>query len=1025
VPVRISKPVPIKQPSVSLAAPIVVAGDVSIDWLAFPLPAAADPATLSANWRQQEGTRMVARRGGSLLLADLVSHATGRPVTGPLVKRLATRSPEEHLHSIVDLKSIGSGTFVVERLRGFCGPNGRHPRQPPLERAADAPVLLVLDDSGNGFRDASQSWCELLQRARPSRVICKMARPLATGPLWDAIRHGPLTEDGTRDPERLVVVINADDLRAEGIELSRHLSWERTSEDFVRQLAANGRLDTLVTCADLVVRFDCDGAIHHRGRSVEPPVLYFDPLHAEGDFLDSCPGPMMGMTAAFTAGLVAGLAEDPDGSIDNGIRLGLTAARRIARTGFRAGADGAPDYPYAEVFPDTVPDPGIASVRVPAGRITTGASWSILDDTMGAPTEVARRVVQQGPDAALARVPIGRFGLMVTADRREIESLHAIANLLHEYFATRPVKPISIGVFGPPGSGKSFGVAQVAKQTARGVTLDRLEFNLSQFTQLSDLAAAFQLVRDRTLSGIVPLVFFDEFDTPFGGDLGWLRYFLAPMQDGKFREHGEMHPIGRAIFVFAGGTRRNFAEFSEPMDLPKDNPCRTAFEAVKGPDFISRLRGHFDVLGPDPIDQTDRMYPIRRAILLRYMLRQREPRLLRNERAAIDDGVLGALLTVPGYHHGARSIEAILAMSGVSGHDQFERAALPSEAQLELHVDAKAFMERVRGERLPEATREAIAAELHAVYRRQREEIANARTEEDRQLLQSDPAMVPWEHLSEDLKESNRLEADDIPRKLRAVGCYMAQGDEDRPRVTKLTKPEIEVLAELEHERFNAERLRRQWGLGPRDAARRKNPFLVPWRDLEQKWKSLDRAAVASIPGILAQLDYRIYRLGTELTAADIEVLAAAIHETWRALGKEQGWSMQPHLDKPYDELAEIDKKDNRVAARRIPEVLALVGLGLRKGEDDTPAAAPKEELKAQLERNIERLAEAEHDGWMEHRARNGWRWARSRDDARKRHPDMLPYTKLPDREKGKDRNTIRHYPDFAARAGYRIVPLG
>jgi hypothetical protein len=31
----------------------------------------------------------------------------------------------------------------------------------------------------------------------------------------------------------------------------------------------------------------------------------------------------------------------------------------------------------------------------------------------------------------------------------------------------------------------------------------------------------------------------------------------------------------------------------------------------------------------------------------------------------------------------------------------------------------------------------------------------------------------------------------------------------------------------------------------------------------------------------------------------------------------------------------------------------------------------------------------------------------------------------LPEREKGKDRNTIRHHPDFAARAGFRIVTIG
>lgn len=85
----------------------------------------------------------------------------------------------------------------------------------------------------------------------------------------------------------------------------------------------------------------------------------------------------------------------------------------------------------------------------------------------------------------------------------------------------------------------------------------------------------------------------------------------------------------------------------------------------------------------------------------------------------------------------------------------------------------------------------------------------------------------------------------------------------------------------------------------------------------------------------------------------------------------------------------------------------------------------PEDELKAQLEQNLERLAEAEHDGWTEHRSRNGWRWAETRDDASKLHSAMLPFAKLPEPEKGKDRNSIRHHPDFAARADYRIVRLG
>ena len=166
-----------------------------------------------------------------------------------------------------------------------------------------------------------------------------------------------------------------------------------------------------------------------------------------------------------------------------------------------------------------------------------------------------------------------------------------------------------------------------------------------------------------------------------------------------------------------------------------------------------------------------------------------------------------------------------------------------------------------------------------------------------------------------------------------------------------------------------------------------------------------------------------------ELTSADqsgvLEVLAAGVHDTWRALGQKEGWKMQPNFDKPYAELREINKEDNRAGASRMPEVLALVGLGLRRNEKGAPAAVPDDELRAQLEQNIERLAEAEHDGWVEHRSRNGWRFAERRDDTKKLHPDMLPYAKLPEVEKGKDRNTIRHYPDFATRAGYRIVPIG
>jgi len=152
-----------------------------------------------------------------------------------------------------------------------------------------------------------------------------------------------------------------------------------------------------------------------------------------------------------------------------------------------------------------------------------------------------------------------------------------------------------------------------------------------------------------------------------------------------------------------------------------------------------------------------------------------------------------------------------------------------------------------------------------------------------------------------------------------------------------------------------------------------------------------------------------------------LDTIAAAVHETWRALARQEGWSMQPHLDRPFADLAPADQDDNRAAARRIPAVLALAGLDSQPIAGSTPL--PTAELSAIIGQHMEAMAEAEHDGWMAHRAATGWRHGPTRDDARKLHPAMIPYAQLPEKEKQKDRNNVRHYPDFLARAQRHIVP--
>lgn len=856
--------------------PIVVAGDVCIDWLAWPQPAVRD--IRGANWRQLDGTRMVARRGGALLLTDFLKKATKREVISPSVANIEVKGPNDYLHSLVDLEPVTEDPprFRIARLRGFSGPAKGDPRPPDVDVENRGAAVVVLDDSGNGFRKTEAAWKKLVDEGHPQWLVVKMSSPLAVGPMWEHVRHGPLGRGGEPDPERLIVVVNADDLRAEKIALSRRLSWERTAEDFSRELGSNGQLASLVTCAHLIVRFDCDGVIHHQGRSGAAPELYFDPARAEGEFVESTEvRRMMGMTDAFTAALAAELAEHDgaiDGVMERAVIRGMTAARRLAAAGFDV-EDGAPIYPHAHAMAATAPD-SLSRLSIPSKRVAAGESWSILHDRLGDATDAARRVVKEGPQSALVEVPLARFGELETADRGEIESYRAIGNLLRDYLHRPQTKPISIAVFGPPGAGKSFGVQQVAEyaksgrsgKTKNGKVAEAetpLEFNLSQFTKLDDLIAAFHLVRDRALSGVVPLVFFDEFDSDFeGNELGWLRYFLAPMQDGRFREASHTHPLGAAIFVFAGGTRRSLKEFVEPMTKQKDDPAYMKFAAVKGPDFASRLRGHVDIRGPNPVDASDLTFPIRRAFLLRSMFDRREKLLKAGQGYNIDDGVLHALLTVPVYRHGTRSMEALLAMSALTGRRQFERAALPPTEQLESHVDAADFMARVKGERLDDELRDKLGRLLHEVYRAQRKAIAE--NDSERAALADDEAMREWRYLDEVFRESSRLQADDIPRKLRQINCYMAQETADTdaampPAVTAFTPEEIDELSKMEHDRYNAERLR-QWRLGERDPAKQTSPSLVPWSDLDPKWRSLDESAVKAIPSVLAKVGRRVYR---------------------------------------------------------------------------------------------------------------------------------------------------------------------
>lgn len=687
---------------------IVVTGDVCIDWLQWP----TKPEDAGLNWKLYSGTRMTAKPGGALLLADFMRTATDITVVSPQLKNIDKIPPKVLLHSNAELELFPYSSdhrdldkdqmiYRIGRCRGFTGPTADS--QTPLYFEDDNPHadMVVLDDAGNGFRDDETRWPLAIQdEGEKPTVVCKMHRPLASGDLWEHVSKN--------HSERLVVVVTADDLRASGMNISRSLSWERTAKEFVWQMAYNSGLG-LTDCTNLVVRFGLEGAIHYTKVGDHAiSRLYFDPTMSEGDFTHNYPGKMQGISSVFVAALAARIAVQCDqgdsvsDAVGRAVRDGVNASRELVRRGFGKDAEREPEYPYpvAGIFlaSEQSGDP-IADVAISDQNTAEDAdpySWCILKEINDPVLEyIAYGIVKEGETAALKNVPIGNFGKLKTVDRNEIESFHSIKNLLREYIESESyTRPLSIAVFGSPGSGKSFGITEIAKSIASG-RVEILKFNLSQFDSKSDLISAFHKVRDLALEGKIPLVFFDEFDSDFNGKLGWLKYFLEPMQDGKFMERETMHPIGRSIFVFAGGINNTFERFSgdDADDAATMDPEEARkYTDAKGPDFTSRLRGYVNIRGPNQRGSDDTVFVIRRAMLLRSLLEQKVDNLFDSRKhLRIDDGVLRALINVKSYKHGTRSIEAIIEMSMLNGRRSWEQSYLTAKEQLKLHLDEESF----------------------------------------------------------------------------------------------------------------------------------------------------------------------------------------------------------------------------------------------------------------------------------------------------------------------------------------------
>ncbi|MFH1197775.1 MAG: hypothetical protein V1720_18890 [bacterium] len=675
--------------------------------------------------------------------------------------------------------------------------------------------IIVIDDLSLGFVNEECLFTNLLPEFEKAKsIIYKTHSPIYNSKLWLELKNKNLLK-------KVTVVTTADSLREGGAYITKGFSWDKTLEETVKELK-NGRYSIIFSeCRRVVILFDKMGigsftteSLKFNGADATENKLVFEKFvystnTYEGYYASRYNGFIYGNLSMLASAIVLldieanislsyifKLALD---SLKLSLELGggskkeLNFSERIEKlkVGFSHHRKESPknEKDLTKEQKELLAKEkeilkffnGNYSTAFP--RYSAGSMYGLSNDENEWKSDLLRdyvgegeyftysksfEIIMKGAEAALAPVPMAKFGKYLTFDRDEIERIHSIQNAINTY-VNHPSdnRPLSFAVFGAPGCGKSFAIKQLLEYIFHSSSKPET-FNLTQFKDDYDLIKALHIVRDKTVKGSMPLIFWDEFDT---NHYRWLKDFLAPMQDGEFTDGTTVHPLGRAIFIFAGGVCQSFKEFAAKALNKKDEKC---------PDFISRLRGFVDIKGPNKSGD-DKIYMIRRATLIHDLLRIHHPQIFeKNAFPSISPGVINALLKLEKYEHGARSVESIISLSRTENKKFLDSSSLPSIELIRIHASEK-FFDLVHEGELEYPLIEIIAETLHNHWKEEKEKpfIDNERKEQhyilgepriDGPDVYQHPRLMEYNKLKDEWKDDNRITARLTKAKFAMVG---------------------------------------------------------------------------------------------------------------------------------------------------------------------------------------------------------------------------------------------------------------
>jgi hypothetical protein len=351
-------------------------------------------------------------------------------------------------------------------------------------------------------------------------------------------------------------------------------------------------------------------------------------------------------------------------------------------------------------------------------------------------------------------------------------------------------------------------------------------------------------------------------------------------------------------------------------------------------------------------------------------------------------------------------------------------------------------------EMLPDCKVEIIARALHAAY------VELSRKEGETPATK--PSMVDWDRLPEEFKDSNRQAASYADPRMHEIGCQIVPLTDWDADLFRFTGPEVEFLAEKEHDRWVKEREAKGWKLGDRDDGRKRSPYMRPWSEISESVREYDRQQVRVLPRILASVDFEIVRVHYELLAMELHGICrgggAVLGErrddysryTWRELGKpSRDWYRNKadmivrHLRTLCYTLVPSETVERSKVTLSEAESRLLWEL-LNDGRDFPEGRMPRDQLGAvaellQVLRKLgfslrkdrdEIVARALHDQYLQDQE------ARVRDLKRGGvpagfNPSAIPWHELPENKRDSNREAARHIPVKLATIGYgmRCVP--